>query len=555
MRMMLVRFSALCLCMGLSLVATGCTTVAGKPTMMVSAPPHGSQFKEGDNVVVQSTASDALGIARVELLVDGVLIHSAVPLTPNPISFAAAQNWKATPGTHTITVRAYNTAGAVSDPVAISVSVLPGAVPTIAAPLATAVPPPTLAPPTVACTDNAALVADVTVPPGTTFTPGQSFDKTWRVRNDGTCPWDARYAFVFVGGEAMTSNTTVAVPNTVPGATADFQVAMTAPAAAGAHAGQWQLRGAGGLFGATMSVSITVVSPTPTLPAGCAGYPNIDFFTASPSTISAGQSTTLMWGKVDNATSAVIDQGIGGVGTPGTRAVSPPTTTTYTMTATGCGGTTTKQVTVTVSGSAQPPPAPPPAPPPVPPAPTQLTFTFSPKSGAAGSYVNLYLSQSAPAASVYLGTALLVKQVSADGKTLTVLIPATASGSAYFELKWDGNSVKASEPFTVTPPPPPAQGDLILEDIFLSTNNDLIFRVAKTGSLTGSFKYQVITHTIVAQGSFAIPAGSQAFWTSYKPGGTVQVRVTIDPGNEIPETNENNNQMTKTCYPASHTCQ
>jgi hypothetical protein len=72
-------------------------------------------------------------------------------------------------------------------------------------------------------------------------------------------------------------------------------------------------------------------------------------FTASPGTITAGQSSTLNWGKVDNATSASIDPGVGGVGTPGSTTVSPPTTTTYTLTATGCGGTTRKTVTVTVT--------------------------------------------------------------------------------------------------------------------------------------------------------------------------------------------------------------
>jgi hypothetical protein len=52
---------------------------------------------------------------------------------------------------------------------------------------------------------------------------------------------------------------------------------------------------------------------------------------------------------VSNATQAVIDQGIGGVGTPGNQAVCPGGTTTYVMTATGPGGTTTASATVSVS--------------------------------------------------------------------------------------------------------------------------------------------------------------------------------------------------------------
>jgi len=90
----------------------------------------------------------------------------------------------------------------------------------------------------------------------------------------------------------------------------------------------------------------TPVPPTatPTPP----GPPVIEFFTASPDTITAGESTTLSWGLVSNATGVVIDQGIGGVPSPDSRVVSPATTTTYTMTAIGLGGTTTASVTVTV---------------------------------------------------------------------------------------------------------------------------------------------------------------------------------------------------------------
>ena len=87
-------------------------------------------------------------------------------------------------------------------------------------------------------------------------------------------------------------------------------------------------------------------TPTPT---ATPGPPVIEFFTADPETITAGDSSTLSWGLVSDATSVEIDQGIGGVGTPDSTVVSPATTTTYTMTAVGAGGTTTASVTVTVN--------------------------------------------------------------------------------------------------------------------------------------------------------------------------------------------------------------
>jgi hypothetical protein len=85
-------------------------------------------------------------------------------------------------------------------------------------------------------------------------------------------------------------------------------------------------------------------TPTPTQQPP----PQIAFFQANPASIITGQCTTLEWGAVTNATEVHIDQGIGGVATPGSQSVCPTATTTYLMTATGPGGTATASVTVTV---------------------------------------------------------------------------------------------------------------------------------------------------------------------------------------------------------------
>jgi Bacterial Ig domain len=104
--------------------------------------------------------------------------------------------------------------------------------------------------------------------------------------------------------------------------------------------------------------------PSQPPPLGCAGPPVIPFFTASPATITAGQSSLLSWGNVTNGTtgpwvqSTVINPDLGEVGSgASSRQVTPPQTTTYTLTATGCGGTATKQLTIIVNPSAttQPP--------------------------------------------------------------------------------------------------------------------------------------------------------------------------------------------------------
>lgn len=332
-------------------VVTACSIFAGNPTVVITAPPSGSEFREGADVVVQSTSKDPSGITRVELTVDSDVVQTdpaPVPQTSFPIS----QTWTATPGKHVIIVRAYNKANVASDPAAISISVLPAASAPTPVAIATAEPvTPTVTTTTapVGCTNDARFVADVTVPDGTTFGSGQTFDKTWRIRNSGTCAWDTSYRLAFVSGTAMTSSTAVNVPATAAGATADIKVPMTAPSAAGTYTGNWQLRSpTNTLFGQRVTVVINVPSPT-SPPGGC----SIGSFTATPLTINAGDSSTLTWGAVTNAESVEIDQGIGGVGSPGSKVVSPPTTTTYTIIV-HCGAyNKTAQVTITVNlGSA-----------------------------------------------------------------------------------------------------------------------------------------------------------------------------------------------------------
>jgi len=82
----------------------------------------------------------------------------------------------------------------------------------------------------------------------------------------------------------------------------------------------------------------------------------INSFTAEPSTIVKGESSTLRW-SVANSTTVTIDGGIGTVQASGSRSVSPTENTTYRMTASGPGGDAVAAVTVYVT---TPPPPPPP---------------------------------------------------------------------------------------------------------------------------------------------------------------------------------------------------
>lgn len=112
--------------------------------------------------------------------------------------------------------------------------------------------PPTATPITVtpipsAC-DRARFIADVTVPDGTTFAPNTVFDKTWRLKNVGTCTWTTGYQLMFESGDKMGGPDTAPMPTTVaPGQTVDVTVRLTAPATAGSYRGYWKFKNASGI--------------------------------------------------------------------------------------------------------------------------------------------------------------------------------------------------------------------------------------------------------------------------------------------------------------------
>ncbi len=349
------------LLLSLSVATSACSLAesalgrSAKPIVKISSPPSRSEFFPGQGVPVQSIATDPRGIARIELLVDDVVVLTdPAPSAQRQTIFSITQTWKAIPGEHVIIVRAFNIAGVSSDPVGISISVSESQT-TTSNPTNAPVPSPSTSPTaTSTCTDNAAFVADVTVPDGTALAPGQTFNKIWRVCNTG-CAWGDGYQLTFTSGDAMTTTRVIAVRKTATGETADLLVAMTAHSSPGIHTGTWRLRNASGaIFGNGVMVKINVLgapaasTAKPTAQTACSGTPTISSFIVTPSLMTAGASATLSWGAATNADSVEIDQGIGGISTPGAVTVRPASTTLYTMTA-YCNGTTkTAQVTLLV---------------------------------------------------------------------------------------------------------------------------------------------------------------------------------------------------------------
>jgi hypothetical protein len=119
-------------------------------------------------------------------------------------------------------------------------------------------------PPTQTC-DVAQFVDDVTVPDGTTLKPNETFTKTWRFKNVGTCSWTPSYAVVFSSGDSMNGPATQALTGNVnPGQTVDISVELTTPAAAGNYKGFWKLRNAAGVHFSQFYVDIKVQAATAT---------------------------------------------------------------------------------------------------------------------------------------------------------------------------------------------------------------------------------------------------------------------------------------------------
>ena len=133
------------------------------------------------------------------------------------------------------------------------------------------IPPPT-------CLDSMTFIRDITLDDErlTVFpevNPGEDFQKTWQVKNTGTCTWDQAYFLKYVRGNdpaaQMGGQPTSISKLVAPGESYDLTVDLVAPQQAGKFVGYWQMHNAEGLpFGQTIWAAIQVpgAAPDPTEP-------------------------------------------------------------------------------------------------------------------------------------------------------------------------------------------------------------------------------------------------------------------------------------------------
>lgn len=100
----------------------------------------------------------------------------------------------------------------------------------------------------IALCDSLEFVADVNVPDDTNMAPGQDFLKTWRVKNTGSCPWEAGYELVYAGyADEMNGQAQVLTQVVQPGQEVELSVQFQAPDEIGEYLSAWQMSNPAGV--------------------------------------------------------------------------------------------------------------------------------------------------------------------------------------------------------------------------------------------------------------------------------------------------------------------
>jgi hypothetical protein len=99
------------------------TPVASVPTVTILSPASGGRIRLGDEILIYSEASDpgGLGVAQVELRVNGVTVHTDANPDPSQPSFELIQRWTPSAGGEaTVEVIAHRADGAASQPASLT---------------------------------------------------------------------------------------------------------------------------------------------------------------------------------------------------------------------------------------------------------------------------------------------------------------------------------------------------------------------------------------------------------------------------------------------------
>ena len=88
---------------------------------------------------------------------------------------------------------------------------------------------------------------DVNYPDNSTVAPGESFTKTWLIKNIGSCSWGEGYRLVFSYGERMGGQAVPLTAAIAPGQEVEVSVTFKAPDLAGTYFSSWTMQNALGV--------------------------------------------------------------------------------------------------------------------------------------------------------------------------------------------------------------------------------------------------------------------------------------------------------------------
>lgn len=157
---------------------------------------------------------------------------------------------------NTMVAQTVGASGANSNVVIVTATAEAGEPPTITPnSLSTATPniaaTATLTPTEDAC-NRAHFVDDVTIPDGSEIFAGNTFVKTWRIQNVGTCTWTTAYKLVTYSGDDLGAPSETALTASVPpGGSIDISVTLTAPSTDGDYQQNFKLKSDTGYLFAT----------------------------------------------------------------------------------------------------------------------------------------------------------------------------------------------------------------------------------------------------------------------------------------------------------------
>ena len=229
----------------------------------ITSPVQGQAVAVNQETRVISLSMASRGVQYVELYVNGELMDINTPPTGNPSEYTADQPWiPAQEGNVVISAVAVDTKNNKSEPISISLQVVPAVSDTGMTTTPTLTVTPEGLPQTqtaqVGCTNNAAFVQDVTIPINSYLTAGSNFTKIWRVSNNGTCDWIG-YQLVHISGELFGSTSPQALPMVSGGNNADISLEMVAPSSPGTYSAVWRIKSDDGtVFGPDLLMTIVV---------------------------------------------------------------------------------------------------------------------------------------------------------------------------------------------------------------------------------------------------------------------------------------------------------